>query len=198
MAKKRSIKQIVAIFIFAALILFLFSKEVRAEEKEAGTAGQLASLTIETNSNNTKEVDPRILRLKAYFAKYHSPFVEYADTFVHQADRNGLDWKLVAAIAGVESTFGHFIPTNSYNAWGWAVFTGRSYGAAFKDWNDGIATVSQGLRQNYVEKGLTSPTAMGTIYAASPAWSGHVEHFMTEIDTFHIPDDKPHAIAINL
>ena len=33
---------------------------------------------------------------------------------------NGLDYRLVPAISGVESTFGKHIPDNSYNAYGWA------------------------------------------------------------------------------
>lgn len=128
--------------------------------------------------------DDRALKLKAYLAALDSPMEDSAGHFVSEADRLNLDWKLVAAIAGVESTFGKHIPTNSYNGWGWGVFTGAQDGVHFADWNDGITKVSEGLRYNYVDKGATSVEQMGRIYAASPAWSWKVNFFLKNIEEF--------------
>lgn len=194
---KKPMKQQFTVFMLVVLALISFPKAVSAAEKEAGVAGQLASYSIEENDSKPL-ADRRIVRLKAYLSKHNSPLTNFADSFVHEADQYGLDWKLVAAIAGVESTFGQFIPTDSYNAWGWAVFTGQSYGAAFKDWKDGIATVSQGLHDNYLSRGLTSVEAMGTMYAASPAWAGHVLYFMKDLDAFTVPEAPAHTIAMSL
>lgn len=128
--------------------------------------------------------DLRVSQLEAYLSSHSSPLVDEAKHFVSEADRLELDWKLVAAIAGVESTFGKHIPTNSFNAWGWGVFTGAVDGIHFKDWKDGITQVSEGLRYNYIDKGAETIEQMGRIYAASPAWSWKVRFFLDQIEEF--------------
>ncbi len=128
--------------------------------------------------------DERVTHLKFYLENHDSPLSDSAGHFVAEADRLGLDWKLVAAIAGVESTFGKHIPANSYNGWGWGVFTGTSDGKHFKDWNDGITQVSEGLRYRYVDRGAVSVEQMGRIYAASPVWSTNVRFFLRKIEEF--------------
>ncbi|MEK7074038.1 MAG: hypothetical protein AAB960_01775 [Patescibacteria group bacterium] len=128
--------------------------------------------------------DERVVRLKIYLETHNSPLADSAGHFVSEADRLGLDWKLVAAIAGVESTFGKHIPANSYNGWGWGVFTGMSDGIHFVSWNDGITKVSEGLRYRYVDKGAGSVEQIGRIYAASPVWSAKVQFFLQKIEKF--------------
>src|SRR3990167_1538262 len=92
-------------------------------------------------ANRVIVVDDRADRLEEYLNSHNSPLAPYADVFVAKADKYELDWRLVAAISGVESTFGKRLPTNSYNAYGWN--GGNFY---FKDWEDGIDTVSKTLR----------------------------------------------------
>ncbi len=128
--------------------------------------------------------DDRVTKLKAYLETHNSPLADSAGHFVAEADRLNMDWKLVAAIAGVESTFGKHIPANSYNGWGWAIFTGQKDGKHFADWNDGITTVSEGLRFNYMDKGLTTLDQIGRRYAASPTWSTKVRFFLQKIEDF--------------
>ena len=128
--------------------------------------------------------DDRPNRLRAYLAANNSPMEESAEHFISEADRLNLDWKLVAAIAGVESTFGKHIPANSFNGWGWGVFTGEQDGIHFSSWNDGITQVSEGLRYNYVDRGAVTVEQMGRIYAASPVWSQKVNFFLQSIENF--------------
>ena len=128
--------------------------------------------------------DERVATLKAVLNSYKSPFSNEAKNFVFYADKYKLDWKLVAAIAGVESTFGKHIPAGSYNAWGWAVYTDKQSGASFTSWEHGIATVSEGLRKNYADDGLTSPEEIGRRYADSRAWPNSVRFFLTIIEEF--------------
>lgn len=129
-------------------------------------------------------VDDRPARLRAYLTSHNSPLVDSAEHFVSEADRLNLDWKLVAAIAGVESTFGKHIPPYSYNGWGWGVFTGQQDGIHFTSWNDGITEVSEGLRYNYVDRGAVTVEQMGRIYAASPVWAQNVNFFLNAIENF--------------
>lgn len=130
------------------------------------------------------EPDPRVRQLEAYLTSHSSPIASEARHFINEADRLNLDWRLVAAISGVESTFGKHIPTGSFNAWGWGVFTGQSWGVNFKNWTDGITQVSEGLKYNYVDRGAETVEQIGRIYAASPAWPWKVRFFLSEIEGF--------------
>ncbi len=161
--------------IFAALIFGVFPGRP-AWANEAGAAAQLSMHSV--------AIDSRVQQLTDYLASHNSPLTGSARHFVNEADRLGLDWKLVVAIAGVESTFGRHIPTGSFNAWGWAVFTGRQFGAAFENWEKGITTVSEGLRYNYIDKGAVTIEQIGRIYAASPVWSQKVRFFLAKIEQF--------------
>lgn len=140
--------------------------------------------------------DSRITKLEAFLTAYNSPLAADAGHFVKEADRLGLDWRLVAAICGVESTFGKHIPANSYNGWGWGVFTGTNDGVHFSSWKDGITQVSEGLKYRYIDKGATSIDAMGKIYAASPTWSMKVKFFIEKIDAFMLTGIDHLAVTI--
>ena len=127
------------------------------------------------------QMDKRAKILQAYLAKYNSPLQYQAQNFVDAADEHNLDWRLVAAISGVESTFGKFTP-GGYNAWGWGVYGNQALG--FKSWKDGINTVSPGLRENYFNKGLTDPYSINKVYAASSHWGANVTYFLQDMEKF--------------
>lgn len=149
----------------------------------APEAGKAATLAFHQITDLTS--DTRVPRLRAFLASYNSPLEADAETFVREADAYNLDWRLVAAIAGVESTFGKHIPPGSYNGWGWGVFTGTQDGVHFKDWAEGIAIVSKGLRENYINRGADTIYEMGWIYAANgDSWSSHVRYFIEKLEAF--------------
>jgi len=168
-------------FIIFTLLLLANVRTVHAQDVLETSAGQLIV-------HAEKTADTRADTLFAFLSEYNSPLAAFSDQFISYADTYNLDWKLVAAIAGVESTFGKHVPIGSYNAWGWGIFTGEQSGIGFEDWEDGIKTVSQGLRKNYVDKGATTVTEMGYIYAASPVWAQHVQYFLDKIGNF-----QPHT-----
>lgn len=139
--------------------------------------------------------DERALILKSYLEKYDSPLQNHAQDFIDAADKYDLDWKLVPAIAGVESTFGKYTPggyeqsstsyersSTSYNGWGWGVYGTQAI--YFSSWRDGIFNVSEGLRENYADKGLKDPYQINRAYAVSPYWGSHVSYFLTDIESF--------------
>lgn len=162
-------------WLFVAALLVILPKPVRAVE-EFNAAAQLRTQVVNEDS--------RVAKLRKFLASHNSPLSEEAAHFVAEADRLNLDWRLVAAIAGVESTFGKFIPANSYNGWGWGVFTGQQDGIHFDSWKDGITQVSEGLRLKYIDKGATTIEAIGHIYAASGAWPWKVRFFLNQIEDF--------------
>src|SRR5690348_2794535 len=94
-------------FAYIAVVLFLLALPT-GNAFAMEEAGQAATLAYHTGAQSND--DERVTRLQAFLQTYNSPLADDAKTFVAQADRNNLDWKLVAAIAGVESTFGKEIP----------------------------------------------------------------------------------------
>lgn len=138
-------------------------------------------------------VDARSERLEAYLASHNSPLTPYSYVFVEKADKYGLDWRLVASISGVESTFGKRIPVNSYNAYGWN--GGNFY---FKSWEDGIDTVSKTLREKYADKwGADTVWEIAPYYAPpSKTWARNVVFFMEQIE--HGPKTKSTTLALRL
>lgn len=161
------------LFSFLAILLFVFSSPIAlADSSETNTVDHQVE---------GKKLDSRAKILSAYLANFDSPLKDNAQDFIDAADAYNLDWKMVASIAGVESTFGKQIP-GGYNAWGWGVYGTQAI--YFSSWRDGIFTVSKGLRENYLNKGLTDPYSINRIYAASPAWGAHVSFFMADLDKF--------------
>lgn len=126
-----------------------------------------------------KQIDHRKEKLENFLRFYESPLAPYASYFIKMADRYLLDWKLLPAISGVESSYGKMTPLDSYNAYGWN--NGRY---CFKDWPEGIETLSKGLRENYIDRGAITLEQIGTIYAESPTWAERVKSNMEEIENF--------------
>lgn len=157
------------------ITLFVFTKPVLAQQ--AVNSNQLS------HQVEAKQLDKEAKILADYFALHNSPLEAHAQDFIDAAKMYNLDWRLVASIAGVESTFGKFIP-GGYNGWGWGVYGTQAI--YFESWKDGIYTVSKGLRENYMDKGYVEPYSMNRIYAASPTWGSRVTFFMNEIEKFSV------------
>lgn len=158
-------------------MLTLLPKQAFAATKIAGASAAFISDTVE------EKIDYRSQILEKYLQKYNSPLTPYARNFVLEADKNNIDWKLLVAISGVESTFGKQVPANSYNGWGWGIFGSQT--KYFTSWDDAIATISKGIRVDYMNKwGAKDIYSIGRIYAASPTWANRVTYFSEDIETF--------------
>lgn len=128
--------------------------------------------------------DQRDVKLAHYLNSYNSPLTPYAAHIVKEADRLGIDYRLIPAIAGVESTFGKRLPKDSYNAWGWAIYTGKTSGAYFKSWEHAITVISEGIKYKYVDRGATTIPQIGRIYASSSAWPNSTMYFLNDMEKF--------------
>ena len=168
------------LFAFLAISLFVLlnAQKTSAEKNSAVPSAELQSILL------AKTDDSRIKVLKAFLEKYNSPLAVSAYDFVKNSDAYNLDWRLVAAISGVESTFGKFIPYNSFNAWGWGVYGNNVI--YFSSWQEGIETISKGLRENYIDKGAENIYQIGRIYAESPTWASRVEYFIEKMSEFEM------------
>lgn len=131
--------------------------------------------------------DARPLLLHDFLLRFDSPMANYADLIVQEADNNGIDYRMVVAIAMCESNLGKRMPSKkSHNAWGIAVYTNEPSGAVFNDWNYAIKWVSKYIRTNYKERGLTGLKEIGAVWAPPSvekgySWSNCVETFMQTI-----------------
>ena len=134
--------------------------------------------------------DARISIVADYLRSKGSPMVNSAPAFVMVADKYDLDWRLLVAIAGKESSFGKYIPPGSYNAWGWGIPTGAQRGIGFSSWDEGIETVGRGLRTFYFDKGYDTLLKIESRYtppsAAQPdhPWVTGVSQFMSELENY--------------
>jgi len=165
-----------SLILFFVLFLSLVSKSY-AQELAAGSSAALLKPAAQETT------DSRVRILREFLEKYNSPLSLFAGTFVETADEYNLDWKLVAAISGVESTFGREIPYESFNGWGWGIYGDNMI--RFSSWNQGIETVSEGLRTNYINKwGARDVYEIGRFYASSLTWAQRVEYFMNKIDEY--------------
>jgi len=139
----------------------------------------------------TEVEDSRVTQLAAYLESHNSPLAPYSKVFVEKADEYGLpDWKLVPAIAGVESTFGKAIPKGSYNAYGWA--NGKY---SFESWEESIDVVSKTLKEKYIDRGADTVEKIAPIYAPpSKTWAGNVKFFMSKIESY----EEPQKLSLSL
>lgn len=189
--KKRNILFLLAVFtIFTAISP---TAAFAAHSVKGNSASLIQPLPYEPNYGAKEN---RVVVLKAYLEQYDSPLANHAQTFIDEADKNNLDWKLVAAIAGVESYFGQMIPPYSNNGWGYGVYGNNV--RTFSSWDDGISTVSQALRSDYLGKNPeTNVYQIGSKYAADPHWAVKVTNFMNSIDAFSEKVGKP-SLPISL
>jgi hypothetical protein len=165
-----------SLILISLLLLFL----VKADTVSAdGLVVSSSASLITPTKGDVYDFDLRIFKLQMYLKKHNSPLELYADHIVRTADKYGLDWRLVTAIAGVESTFGKRIPKGSFNAYGWV---NGDY--KFKSWEDSIETVSRSLKEKYINRGADSIEKIAKIYAPpSRTWSGNVKFFIYKIDS---------------
>ncbi len=165
-------KFIITITVLLAIILS--THKASASENVARTS---AKLSIPNNSQ-VSALDARVIALRKVFQKYNSPLIGESEAFVKYADEYNVDWRLLPAISGLESSFGVHLMPGSFNAYGWG--GGHIY---FESWKDGIKVINKALRANYMDKwGATDVWSIGPIYAESKTWSVRVNSFMQEIN----------------
>jgi len=105
-----------------------------------------------------------------------APLAEYAQKFVEVANKYGLDYRLLPAIATVESGGGKS-NFRSYNAWGWG-------NKGFTSFEEGIEVVGRGLKTGYIDKGRDTVEEIAPVYCPPnyKNWARSVNQFMNEIE----------------
>ena len=174
-----------AFFVFMLLLLLaIFTpKNTYAEAHSANLSTTVLQAPLTGDSDN------RVKTLQAFLRKYDSPLADSAKTFVSAADKYQVDWKLLPAISGVESTFGNAQPRNCINAWGYNIYGSTT--RCFNTYEDAITTITKDIRQTYMDKwGAKDVYEIGYHYAASPTWGYRVDSFMQELSDYKFEADS--------
>lgn len=125
-----------------------------------------------------EQEDARIEMIRQFFAKYKSPLEPYAAHIVENADKYGLDFRLLPAIAMQESNLCNKAPENSYNCWGFGIY-GTTV-TRFSGFEEAIDTVTRTLVTKYKNQGLESPEEIMKKYTPSSngSWANGVNYFL--------------------
>lgn len=129
-------------------------------------------------------LDARSLMVKNFFQGYRSPLSELGGLFVEVADKYGLDWRLLPAIAMQESLGGKKVIKNSYNPFGYGIYGNLII--RFSSWDEAVEKVGKALKQDYLNQGLNTPDKIMAKYTPPSlekggAWARGVKSFMQEL-----------------
>lgn len=175
------------------MLMMQYSRQTAVLRLNAATAHKpdfqltAAGGTSQVLSASIVSADARVYLVESFLAKHQSPMAPYAETIVSEADRFGIDFRLLPAIAMCESNAGKRMPKkDEFNAFGIAVYTGQLQGKAFTSWPHAIAWVSQYIKSKYIDRGITDLRDIGAIWAPPSvenghSWSNCVESFQNEI-----------------
>lgn len=127
--------------------------------------------------------DARPVTIDAYFKAYKSPLQGYGEFIVKTADEYDIDPYLIVAISQQESNLCKIIPDDSYNCWGWGVH--KSGTLRFDDYQDAILDVTQGLKEEYFDKGYNTPERIMTKYTplSNGSWAAGINQFLDELNS---------------
>lgn len=171
--------------IFCLSLLFYTSLEVTVLPSQQNF--KLYAALPEDNFESTQEVEKRDARAKIiedFFKGYGAPLAEFADTFVTVADKYGLDYRLLPAISMQESNGGKRIIPSSKNPFGYGIYGDNVL--KFATFEDAIERVGRGLKEDYLDKGLTDPNKIMAKYTPPSVeiggpWAKGVNTFMQEL-----------------
>lgn len=167
-----------SLFIFTALMFLILAPYSQIEASSATLRQQFPA--------DSQPDWRRVITLYNFLGRYDSPLKDHAAVFVAEAQNYDLDWRLLVAISGVESTFAKQLPYNSYNAWGWGIYGNNTL--RFSSYPEAISTISKSLRENYIDRwGAKNVYQIGRFYAASPTWAQRVSYFMEKIEPETLP-----------
>ena len=121
-----------------------------SNERVTASAG-----TAQILGTNVVAGDARGLLLQNFLTHYESPMAPYADLIVTKSDQEGIDFRMIVAIAMCESHLGKSMPSkDSFNPFGIAVYTGQSFGKKFTSWEHSINWVTEYIRTKYYDRGI--------------------------------------------
>lgn len=131
-----------------------------------------------------QEDDARIKIISNFLERYNSPLEPYSDwgqKLVTIADKYGIDFRLLPAIAMTESNLCKVIPPGTYNCTGYGITSTGTLG--FESYEESFEATAKSLKKNYVDKGLTNPSDIMKKYTPSSngSWQNSVNQWLSEM-----------------
>ena len=120
------------------------------------------------------DLDPRAIRLAAFFDRYQCPAPYYVGDYLRAADSSGIDYRLLPAISVSESTCGQHSSVNNY--WGW-----DNLQTTFESVPHGIHFIAQELSGGRWYRGKTLKQKLEA-YNPDPKYARSVQRLMHEIE----------------
>jgi len=126
--------------------------------------------------------DARPILIRDYLAKYNSPLLPYSDLIFEVSQKYGLDFRLIVAIAQQESNLCKKAPPNCFNCWGVGIHSRGKM--CFNSYEEAIEWFARYLKEEYLDKGLTTPEEMMTKYCplSNGSWAFGLRQFMGELE----------------
>ena len=127
--------------------------------------------------------DKNVGTLEFFFRQFNSPLAGSSADFIDAAKVYGLDWRLLPAIAGVESTFETAGNVYDHNPFGYMC---RGVPCYFNSYSEGIWQVAKTISTNGAYKDFQQSKSIyelaKTYNQVYPeAWTNHIEYFMRKI-----------------
>lgn len=196
---KKYIFYLLAFLLLLGIDAYFVSKLYQNSRKQANVAKILAEITQANNPQNqfrysaapfvlgayTTDIslsDGRAANLKSFFRKYNSPLYDNAETIVSVSDQYHFDYRLLPAIAMQESNLCKYIPEDSYNCWGWGIYGNTAL--KFSSYDEAIVAVAKGIKEEYLDKGLLTASAIMEKYTPSStgSWAHGVNTFLRALE----------------
>jgi hypothetical protein len=193
----RSLQSFVALPILATNLLIAPIAQINELPTAAvSSAPQNRPLIASATDNQQKVHAEEVAKMKAYFADRHLQIAaDQAEMLVTEAEKNNLDWTLLAGIEMIESTGCEHERNNNCFGWG-------SANIKFSSVDEGIKVVAENLGGNDPDtakwyKGKTTEQILRiynppTIVAT---YTQKVEGVMNAIKDYPIPDSTDLALA---
>lgn len=187
----RKVFLLTAFFLFTPLVLALslsllsYSYKANLSTLFAYQSPKFAYAAIPAASGTLKtsigEEDARLTEVKNFFKRYDSDLFPYAENVIIAADKYGLDYRLIPAIAMQESNLCKKAPKDSYNCWGFGIY-GKKV-TKFENYEDAIDTVTKTLANKYKANGLETAEEIMSKYTpgSNGSWADGVNHFMDQL-----------------
>lgn len=153
--------------------LFHSTQQILEDNAQAMVLGETTEI---------KYADARVVALEQFLNQYNSPLSPYAAKIVQVSDQYNLHYGLLPAIAMVESGLCRKIPENSFNCWGWGIY-GKTV-TRFVSYDEAIAVVAKGIKEEYFDHGYQTPEAIMLKYNPSNHnnWLGGVNFFLEKLE----------------
>jgi hypothetical protein len=149
------------------------------ETPEEGISGDVKGVeTVVETADGRAEIVANFLE------RYDSPMKPhdyFGAKLVEIADRHGIDFRLLPAIAMQESNLCKAAPEGTYNCLGFGIHEGGTLG--FDSYEAGFERAARELKAYYIDQGRTTPEEIMKKYTPSSdgSWASSVNQWMAEM-----------------